>query len=255
MADRREAQSSSRTEREDKEASSADCDNGGQTSCSTRSIPGAREPALRPGPEPVGRATAPHSVPQNVSRWELGGFFFWCCFCKASSSDYGHVLVLKAAVYLEVVKTSYGLFFNLVKQYLEEQEPSTLSSPFRHFLKAAPSEDEVSEGSGRCSRAARFLHDSHAELHHAGCFWPPPVEWAAWQVLRMRQVDSGPRQVWSRCCLPTPSRDSLHLQLLFLIPPKRYTRTCERNKRQTRMGRFAAEWRGLRAPRPGVCPG
>lgn len=80
MADRREAQSSSRTEREDKEASSADCDNGGQTSCSTRSIPGAREPALRPGPEPVGRATAPHSVPQNVSRWELGGFFFLVLF-------------------------------------------------------------------------------------------------------------------------------------------------------------------------------
>lgn len=183
MADRREAQSSSRTEREDKEASSADCDNGGRTSCSTRSIPGAREPALRParnqweGPLPL--TASPRMCPDGS--WE--GSFFWCCFCKASSSDYGHVLVLKAAVYLEVVKTSYGLFFNLVKQYLEEQEPSTLSSPFRHFLKAAPSEDEVSEGSGRCSRAARFLHDSHAELHRAGCFWPPPVEWAAWQVL------------------------------------------------------------------------
>lgn len=50
-------------------------------------------------------ATAPHSVAQNVLRLELGGFFFWCCFCKAGTSGYSHMLVLKATVYLEVEKT------------------------------------------------------------------------------------------------------------------------------------------------------
>lgn len=128
-----------------------------------QSIPRASEPAPRSGSEPVETATAPRSVTPNISRWELGGFFFWWCFCKASTSDYSHVLVLKATVYLEVEKTSYGLFFNLIKQHLEKQEASTLSSPFGCFLKAVPSKDEVVEGSGRCSRSVRFLRDSHAE--------------------------------------------------------------------------------------------
>lgn len=80
MADRREAQSSSRTEREDKEASSADCDNGGQTSCSTRSIPGARETALRPGRNqwegPLPLTASPRMCPDGSWEGSFSGVVF-----------------------------------------------------------------------------------------------------------------------------------------------------------------------------------